>query len=66
VVSGNTEKRPGRHSKKFQELRKVEKVVEWGHQGTKKDTQARKRKTWMTLSGSNRCESRSAEIHSEI
>jgi hypothetical protein len=65
-VSGKFEQGSGRHSKENQDLHKVEKVAERGHQHKKKDTQARKEKTWMTLGGSSPSESRAAEINSEI
>jgi len=66
VVSGNTEQGSGRHSKENHDLRKVEKVVEHGQQGKRKDTGARKEKTWMTLGVSSPSKSRAAEIYIEM
>jgi uncharacterized protein (DUF1786 family) len=66
VVSVNIEQGSGCHSKQNQDLRKVEQVVERGHQGKKKETRATKEKTRTTLGGSSPSESRDAEIYSEI
>jgi hypothetical protein len=66
MVSGNIAQGSGRHNKEHQDLRKVEKLVEQGHQGKKKDTRARKDKTRTSLGGSSPSESSTVEIYSEI